>query len=281
MSRKTLKQETLNKAWRNWYFWHGSSQQAETMLGNAVGHAMAPVIEELYADNKEERIKAYKRSLTLFNTEQQVGSICPGLFCGMEEANVNGECNEEVMAAVKVALIGPTSAIGDSLWVATIIPLLITICMSITNFGGAFLYVGPLLYMIGYPVLTAIVSKRLWNLGYKAGLDGVHQFMNSGKLDILTKAMTVLGLIVVGALTASNVSVVVPVMITPPGGETAAINLDALINQIFPGILGLLLTLYIYRLYTKKNVSPLKIMGLVLVISIILTALGYLFGVYA
>ena len=281
MTRKTLKKETLDKAWRNWYLWHGSSQQAETMLGNSVAHAMSPVIEELYADNKEERIKAYKRSLTLFNTEQQVGSICPGLFCGMEEANVNGECNEEVMAAVKVALIGPTSAIGDSLWVATIIPLLITICMSITNFGGAFLYVGPLLYMIGYPVLTAIVSKRLWNLGYKAGLDGVHQFMNSGKLDILTKAMTVLGLIVVGALTASNVSVVVPVMITPPGGETAAINLDALINQIFPGILGLLLTLYIYRLYTKKNVSPLKIMGLVLVISIILTALGYLFGVYA
>ena len=281
MTRKTLKQETLNKAWRNWYFWHGSSQQAETMLGNAVGHAMAPVIEELYSDNKEERIKAYKRSLTLFNTEQQVGAICPGLFCGMEEANVNGELNEEVMQAVKVGLIGPTSAIGDSLWVATIIPLLITICMSITNFGGTFYYVGPLLYAIGYPILTAIISKRLWNLGYKAGLEGVHQFMHSGTLDILTKAMTVLGLLVVGALTASNVSVFVPVMITPPGGETAAINLDALINQIFPGILGLLLTLYVYRLYTKKNVSPLKIMALVLVISIILTALGYLTGVYA
>ena len=34
---------------------------------------------------------------------------------------------------VKVALIGPTSAIGDSLWVATIIPILLTICMSISQ----------------------------------------------------------------------------------------------------------------------------------------------------
>ena len=279
--RKVLKLETLKKAWRLWFFWNGSSQQAETIVGNCVGHAMTPVIGELYADNKEERIKAYKRSLSLFNTEQQVGAICPGLFCGMEEANVNGECNEEVMAAVKVALIGPTSAIGDSLWVATVIPLLLTICMSITNFGGVFNYIGPMIYMIGYPIMTAVISYKLWMLGYKAGLEGVHQFMSSGTLDQLTAAMTVLGLIVVGALTASNVTVTVPVLITPPGGETAAIDLDALINQIFPGLLGLLLTLYIYRLYAKKNVSPLKIMALVLVIAAILTGLGYLTGVYA
>lgn len=278
--RKTISPGTMKKAFWLWFFWNGSSQQAETIVGNCLGHAMSPVITELYADNKEERIAGYKRSLTLFNTEQQVGSICPGIFCGMEEAKANGECTDEVISAVKVALIGPTSAIGDSLWVATIIPILLTLCMAITNAAGNFGWIGPLLYLVGYPVGTCILAWNLWKLGYKTGVDGIHRFMASGRLNQITSAMTVLGLIVVGGLTASNVQLTVPVMITPPGGETAAVNLDALINQIFPHLLPLLLTLGVYRLYAKKKWSPLAVMGLILVLALILTGLGYLTGVY-
>ena len=268
--RKVISPKTMKKAFWLWFFWNGSSQQAETIVGNCLGHAMTPVITELYADNKEERIAGYKRSLTLFNTEQQVGSICPGIFCGMEEAKANGECTEEVISAVKVALIGPTSAIGDSLWVATVIPILLTLCMAITNAAGNMGWIGPLLYLVGYPIGTCILAWNLWKLGYKAGVEGIHRFMASGKLDQLTKAMTVLGLIVVGGLTASNVALTVPVLITPPGGEAAAVNLDALINQIFPNLLPLLLTLGVWQLYAKKKWAPLAIM----------TGLGYLTGVY-
>lgn len=278
---KKISEKTLKRSWLIWFFWHGSSQQGENLLGNAVAHTMSPVIGELYADDKEGRIDAYKRSLTLFNTEQQFGAIAPGILCGMEEAVANKEADSEVSNAVKVALIGPTSAIGDSLWVATIIPLLITICMTITTIGGVFTYIGPMLYMFGYPIMTAILSWNMWKLGYKTGLEGIHKFMASGKLDKITSAMSVLGLIVVGALTASFVSMSVPVKITPPGGETAAIDLDTLINKIFPKLLPLLLTLGVYRLYAKKKWAPLAIMGLILGIAIVLTGLGYLTGVYA
>jgi len=281
MAEKKLSAQALKKSWLIWFFWHGCSQQGENLLGNATAHTLTPVIEELYKDNKEARLDAYARSITLFNTEQQLGAIAPGILCGMEEAVANKQITGEVASAVKVALIGPTSAIGDSLWVATIIPLLITICMTITNMGGVFNYVGPLIYMIGYPILTAILSWSVWKLGYKSGIEGVHKFMSSGSLDKITAAMTVLGLIVVGGLTASYVSVYVPVMITPPGGEAAAIDLDTLINNIFPKILPLLLTLGIYKLYAKKKWSPLAVMGLILILALILTGLGYLTGVYA
>lgn len=277
---KKISNKALKKSWLIWFFWHGSSQQGENLLGNAVSHTMTPVIEELYGSDKESKAEAYKRSLTLFNTEQQLGAVAPGIICGMEEGVANKEITPEVSNAVKVAIIGPTSAIGDSLWVATFIPLLITICMAITELGGVFNYIGPLLYMIGYPILTAILSWNLWKLGYKSGIEGVHKFMASGTLDKLTSAMTVLGLIVIGALTASFVSVTVPVTIIPPGGEKAAIDLDKLINQIFPKILPLLLTLGIYRLYAKKKWSPLLVMGLILVIALALTGLGYWTGVY-
>jgi len=278
---KKISDKVLKKSWLIWFFWHGSSQQGENLLGNAVAHTMTPVIEELYKEDKESKIDAYKRSLTLFNTEQQLGAIAPGIICGMEEGVANKTITPEVSNAVKVAIIGPTSAIGDSLWVATVIPLLITICMTITNLGGVFHYIGPLLYLVGYPVLTAALSWNMWKLGYKSGMEGIQKFMSSGTLDKLTSAMTVLGLIVVGALTASYVSVTMPVKIIPPGGETAAIDLDALINSIYPKILPLLLTLGIYRLYAKRKWSPLLVMGFILLLALILTGLGYLTGVYA
>ncbi len=279
-NEKKLSPSTLKKAWINWFFWHGSSQQAETLLGNAVGHTLTPVIEELYKDNKEERILAYKRSLTLFNTEQQIGAICPGIMCGMEEAKANGVVTTEVVQSVKVALIGPTSAIGDSLWVATIIPILLTICISITNLAGSAGWIGPLLYLICYPIGTALISWNLWKLGYKSGLEGIHRFMASGMLEQITDAMTILGLIVVGALTASFVNLSIPVSIIPQGGEKAAVDLDTLINNIFPKILPLGLTIFVYWLYAKKNWKPMLIMGLILLIAIALTGLGYLSGVY-
>ena len=274
-----VSEKTLKKSWRIWFFWHGSSQQGENLLGNAIGHTMTPVIEELY-ENKEDKVEAYKRSLTLFNTEQQLGAIAPGILVGVEESVANKEITPEIADSVKVALIGPTSAIGDSLWVATIIPLLLTIAITITNMEGALLYIGPLLYAIGYPIMTARMSWGLWKLGYKTGIDSMKKFMESGRLDVITKTMTTLGLIVVGALVASYVSASIPVVIVPPGGETAAVDVDTMINNIFPNLLPFLLTLFVYWLYSKKKKSPLFIMGIILLIAISLTVLGVLTGTY-
>ena len=99
MSRQ-LSKKTLDKSFWNWFFWNGCSQQAESMLGLAFGQAMAPVVDELY-DSKEEKAEALKRHVTLFNTEAQVGSICNGIVCGMEEANANGQCTPDVINTVK------------------------------------------------------------------------------------------------------------------------------------------------------------------------------------
>lgn len=277
---KKLSQKTLNKSWRIWFFWHGSSQQGENLLGNSVAHTMSPVIEELYTD-KEDKVKAYHRQLTLFNTEQQLGAIAPGILCGTEEAVANKEIEPEMADAIKVALIGPTSAIGDSVWVATLIPLVLTLIMTIINFGGVFIYVGPLIYMIGYPLFTMIMSYKLWNLGYKTGVQGVQKFVSSGQLEKITSAITILGLIVVGALAASYVGISIPVVVTPPGGENAAVDLNQMINAIFPNILPLLLTFGVYNLYSKKKKSPLFIMMVLLVIALALTGLGFATGFYS
>ena len=284
---KTVSKGTLRKSFLNWFFWNGCSQQAETMLGMAFGQSMAPVIEELY-DTKEDRSAALQRHITLFNTESQVGSICNGIAIGMEEQLANGNGSAEAIQEAKVALIGPTSAIGDSLWVATIIPLLLTICLSIANAMPGSAWVGALIYMIVYPVGTYLISWKLFNLGYKAGLEGVQRFMASGQLDRIMQAVTILGLIVVGALTASFVTCTLNIDIKTAtqvfdeatgayvDGTISVFNLDNLLNSVFPSILPLGLTLGVYRLYAKKNWTPLAIMGLILVLAAVLTAIGYI-----
>lgn len=284
---KTVSKKTLKKSFLNWFFWNGCSQQAETMLGMAFGQSMAPVLDELY-ETKEDKAAALQRHITLFNTESQVGSICNGIAIGMEEQLANGNGSAESIQEAKVALIGPTSAIGDSLWVATIIPLLLTICLSIASAIPGSAWVGALLYMIIYPLGTYLLSWKLFNLGYKAGLDGVQRFMASGELDRIMQAITVLGLIVVGALTASfvtcnlNIDIKTAAQVfdsasgTYVEGVISVFNLDNLLNSVFPHIVPLALTLGVYNLYTKKNWTPLAIMGLILVLAAVLTAIGFI-----
>lgn len=280
---KKISVDALKKSFWNWFFWNGCSQQAESMLGMAFGQAMAPIVDDLY-DTREDKAAALKRHISLFNTEAQVGSICNGIVCGLEETNANGNCTPEVIESVKVALIGPTSAIGDSLWAGTIIPILLTICMTIPQVSAAWL--GPLVYMVVYPVGTCLISWKLFQLGYKGGLDGMQSMMASGKLDRLTNAMVFMGLIVVGALTASFVSCTIPfgiigdVVDAATGEVTQAVifNANSMLDGFFPKLLPLLLTLLVYHLYAHKKWSPLAIMGLILVLAIALTAIQYLTG---
>ena len=289
MSRK-LSKKILNKVFWNWFFWNGCSQQAESMLGMGFGQSMAPAIEELY-DTKEEKAEALQRHITLFNTEAQVGVICNGIVCGMEEANVNDQCTPDVISSVKVALIGPTSAIGDSLWVATIIPILLTICLSISQGADASMtWIGAMLYLLIYPVLTCLLSRKLFYFGYKSGLEGMSKLMTTGKMDILTNSMNFLGLLVVGALTASFVTCSIPLQIVKDVFDATTgeilkdqviFNADAMVNGIFPRLVPLVLTLGVYHLYAKKKWSPMKLMGVILVLAAGLTAIGYMTGFYA
>ena len=53
-----------------------------------------------------------------------------------------------------------------------------------------------------------------------------------------------------------------------------------MLNTIFPKILPLGLTMGVYYLYSKKRWSPMKLMGLILVMAGVLTGIGYLCGVY-
>ena len=174
-----------------------------------------------------------------------------------------------------------------------IIPLLLTICLSVAQAMPGSAWVAPLAYMIVYPLGTCFISWTLFKLGYKAGLEGVQRFMVSGQLDKIMNAITIMGLIVVGALTASFVTCTLNIDIKTATqvfdaasqsyteGVISVFNLDNLLNAVFPKIVPLGLTLFVYNLYAKKNWSPLAIMGVILVLAVVLTAIGFIPGIGA
>ena len=115
-------------------------------------------------------------------------------------------------------------------------------------------------------------------------------FMATGRLNLLTDTMTVLGLIVVGALTASFVSCTLPIQIVKDVYD-ATTNTILESQVLFNADSGTELHLPadpatgpdIRRLWfvCEKKWSPLKLMGLILVLACALTFIGYATGFYA
>ena len=74
-------------------------------------------------------------------------------------------------------------------------------------------------------------------------------------MSALTKAASVLGLMMVGAMTAQMVNV--PLNLTLNIGQTSVVVQDV-VNQIFPGLLGVLLLFFLVRLI-KKGARPTQL----------------------
>lgn len=258
-----LTNRLLFKTWLTWFFFNGSSQSGERMQGIAFAHSMSRIIDQLY-HTKEQRIAAYKRHLTLFNVEPQVGSVVVGVTAAMEEQKAAGaELDDESINTVKVGLMGPLSGIGDTIIVGTMIPILLALAIGITEAAGV---AGPIFYLVIYPTVTFIYSWFLFKYGYNAGLTGIQSVISSGQLHRLTTSLNILGLLVMGALSATYIQLTTPLTYTSGEMELA---LQSILDQILPGLLPLLTVGLVYYLLDKKKKSALWVMGFLFIYALV------------
>ena len=108
--------------------------------------------------------------------------------------------------------------------------------------------------------------------GYKFGSDFITSAEESGVMDLISKAASILGLTVAGAMTAEMVYMTVPIAI---GSGESATTVQAIIDGIIPGLLPLLLTGFVYMLLNKK-VKPLVIMFAMMALCIVCAFFGIL-----
>lgn len=110
-------------------------------------------------------------------------------------------------------------------------------------------------------------------LGYAAGTRAVEDIRRDSA--IVSHAASVLGCTVIGGLIATYVQVKVRsrIQITP----TKSLSIQSqFFDHIYPNILPLAYTFFLYYLVKKRNVNPVMLIVITFVLAIILSWLGIL-----
>lgn len=270
MSDSSITRKDMMKVfWRS--FFHEASFNMERYQALGIAYAMTPILKKLYKDKPEEMVAACQRHVELYNAPVQITNFTVGLVIALEEKNANSEQDMgPLISSLKTSLMGPLSAIGDTLFwgVIRIVSASIGAAMMIKgNPIGAILFV--LLFNIPHVVLRYFTLFWSYKLGenFLASLTG-------GVVRKITESAYLVGQMVIGAMAASFVAISVPLNITV--GESV-LNLQTdVLDAIFPNLLPLTLTLLCAWLLRKKNVKAVSLIVVILALGIIGGALGIL-----
>lgn len=224
--------------------------------------SMVPTFKKIYGDQKEEIAAAMMNNMDFINTEPHMATFLMGLIVSLEEA---GE-DREMIKGIKTGLFGPLAGLGDAIFWFTLLPISAAICCSIAKDGSV---LGPLLY-IGIWFIAAI--SRIWfgRLGYTLGVNAVSTI--SENANAITKGAGILGVMVVGGLIPSYVSLAFAEKLTVAGG----VNVQATIDRILPNILPLGFVFLLYWLFKKKNGNVIVIILGIIVFSVAMSYLGWM-----
>ena len=268
--KKILSKKDIAKTYSAWYWFLEVPHSYDRMQGLSLMVSMARPLRKMYPDDGAYQ-QAMQRTAQFYNTEGTIGSIINGMALSMEEERAAGAgVPAEVMYSIRSGLMGPMSGIGDSLVWGTFK----TICLSLaTTFA---LSGNPLAIVVAlvFPVSTYFIGRSLFLMGYTAGREAVVSMLKSGLMDRVVMACSILGLMMMGALSASYVSLSVTMEFALENSADP-ISIQGILDSIAPGILPLAVIVLVH-LYLKKHNNKY---GLFIVGIITLSILGAFFGI--
>lgn len=253
--------------WRqNWLMFCTSytKQQAVTY-----SWTLEPFLEKIYGKDTPELYAAMLRHQTFFNTTPMMAPFIMALNLSMERENhdTKGKFDATSITAIKSALMGPFAGLGDSVQQGALRIIATGIAIGFCQKG---MWLGPLLFLLIYNIPNFLIRWYGAKLGYTVGQDFVQKAMANGIFKTITNAVSVLGLMMIGAMTAQYVTFT-STFVTKAAGQT--FKLQAVLDQILPGLLPLVLVLGCFAYLRKKN-RPVRVLVAILVLAFILTFLG-------
>lgn len=268
MEVKLTKKELI----KNWALTYSSETAYNYERLQALGqaNAMVPVIRKLYPDDKERQVRELKKYFVFYNTEPSfIGTMIPGVACAMEEQRANGaeDITDETINSLRTGLMGPIAGIGDTVSQGIVYPILAGIACSLAIDGS---FLGPIFFELVYKICLVGFGYNMHRLGYQKGKSFVLTMLREGTISRLTEIFSMVGLMVVGCMTASRVNVFVPFVLNV-NGVKMNIQSDVL-DSLMPGIIPLGITLLVYWLVRKK----MNINLIILIIFILGIGLSYL-----
>ena len=226
-----------------------------------------PALNRYYKDQPEKKKEALYRHVQFCNVSNAIYPFLAGLVASMEKENSEvDDFDTSSIVAIKAALMGPLAGIGDSLLFSVVRVIAAGIGISFALQGSI---LGPILFFLIYNGCTMALRFSLGYVGFISGSSFITNMYQNGTLKILTKCAGILGLIMVGAMTASTVKFTTAISIPIPGGE--AVALQSSLDTLFLGLVPLLLTFACKKLL-DKNVNINWIMVGIFVLSLLMAA---------
>ncbi|MFD1317094.1 PTS system mannose/fructose/sorbose family transporter subunit IID [Loigolactobacillus zhaoyuanensis] len=295
------KKVALTKGDRISVWWRSTFLQGswnyERMQNGGWTYTLIPALKRLYT-TKEDRAAALKRHMEFFNTHPYLASPIIGVTMALEEERANGAPIDDVaIQGVKVGMMGPLAGVGDPVFWFTVKPILGALAASLAISGNI---MGPILYFVIWNVIRMAFMWYTQEFGYKAG-SSISEDLSGGLLQKVTKGATILGMFILGSLINRWVVVkFTPVVSTieqakgafidwaklPKGSagikealtqQASGMSLDKFkvttlqdnLDQLIPGLAGLLLT-FLCMWLLKKKVSPIIVILGLFVVGVVL-----------
>lgn len=270
MAQKKLTKKTLLKSFHHWYYGNLTCFSQEHMQTFGYLTSMLPIVEELYED-QEDKARSMQTYTAFFNTEPQLGTLIVGITAGLEEARANGseEVDDETINGLRAGLMGPVAGIGDSLVVGTLIPVILGIAIGLST-GGSL--IGAIFYIIVWNVLAYLGMRFAYFKGYELG-DKAVEFLVGAQGQAIRKAVSIVGGMVVGGVAATWVSVKTSFQLG--SAKNPYLVLQDKLDEVYPGLLTAIFIVFCWWLMAKKNISPLKVMLLLVVIAFVGVITGF------
>ena len=227
-------------------------------------------LRKIYKNDPEGLKKALQRHLEFFNITPHVSTFVGGITLAMEEMNANQEdFDESSINAVKAALMGPLSGIGDSLLLGTLRVLAVGIGTSLALKGSI---LGPILFLLIFNIPSFALRYICAMKGYELGATYLEKIQKSGMMQKFMLAAAILGVMVIGGMTNELVSVSTPLAI---GSGDSATKIQSILDGIMPGMLALGVTGLYYKLL-GKNVNVMWMIIGTAILGIICAQFGIL-----
>lgn len=271
MKNRITNKDLWNCFWHQMFFELGNGALTEEAIGFCT--AMIPIVEKVY-DDEDDKCEAYKRHCEYYLSEGRAAGLNIGIAAAMEERYaLYRDIEPESINAVKSALMGPLAALGDGIIHGTLRPLFAGIACSLVISSKYTSIAGPVMFVLIMTAIGFVVRYYGTFLGYKKGTEIVDLIENSGVMSLVTKIAGIASYMLVGGFSYGLVSVNIPIEFV---FEDNVVSLQAMLNDLCPGLLPMLLIYVCYLLLTKKNVKPTVLLLCLMLLGIVGVFCGFL-----
>ena len=268
--KDTAPAKPLTKAVLNKMVWRSLNLQAsfnyERMQAAGWLWSILPGLEAIHT-NKDDLSTAMTHNLEFFNTHPFLVTFVMGIVLSLEQ----NKADIPTIRAVRVAAMGPLGGIGDALFWFTLVPIVAGISSDFALKGSI---AGPLLFLAVFNIFQFAIRYWLMHWSYNLGTDAIGIFTANAKE--FTRAASILGVFVVGALTSLYGGTKLGIQIA--NGEKPIV-IQAILDGVLPKLIPLGITLGLYYLLARKKWTPLRCIVLLLVAGIGFAFLGHILGV--